>query len=62
MLGDPETLIPPSLRLLSQLDGVLKGFGGGFDTVHRALIQDAQLQTGVSPIYFLIDMVIQKSY
>ena len=59
-------MIPPPLRLLSQLDGVLKGFGGGFGPVHGALIQDAQLQTGVSPIYLLTAvvqavMVIKKS-
>ena len=57
MLGDPEAMIPPSLRLLSQLDGVLKGFGGGFGPVLRALIQDAQLQTGVSPISLLTAVV-----
>ena len=66
VLGDPEAMIPPLLRLLSQLNGVLKGFGGGFGPIHRALIQDAKLQTEVSPNYLLIAvvqavMVIKKS-
>jgi hypothetical protein len=66
VLGDPEAMIPPLLRLLSQLNGVLKGFCGGFGPIHRALIQDAKLQTEVSPNYLLITvvqavMVIKKS-